>query len=280
MIIIIPGADFSTKNIGQVQVPIQWDVDALAYRTAIPAAAATFDYAKNKALNTFFKALKSNGIWSKIDSLYLPLFGYQEGSKNLKDPNSDNLGLPAPGAIASYSNKGVLFAGIFVKAGTVLAAKFNDSHFGFYNTTAGETTDTAQRVGIGIGPPAGSGFFVGRRTSTGANTCGFVLSSEYRAIIPNHDKSIGAMIGCANASLKLVGVQSGAEYRQFIGTEAQAFPSPTSPRSIIIGSYRADTLQAPLNTSIGLITLGAYLNEAEVGLYSTLQATLMNALTA
>ena len=73
----------TTKNYA-VTGSVTYDADALAYFTA--NTAITSDADKN-AINTFYLGLKSDGLYTKMKAMYLPIWGSATSSKwNLKDP--------------------------------------------------------------------------------------------------------------------------------------------------------------------------------------------------
>ena len=277
MITVIQGVDFSNVSIGTVQVPIDWDSDALAYKSAIPITSANFTYAKEKALNNFFKGLKTAQIWGKINRLYLPLFGAIEGSVNLKTPGLNGLGLPASGPIATYDANGVLFSGIF-SAGVITQAQLGDSHYGIYDTTNSE--EVSARVAIGLGPATGVVYSISRRNTSTSNLSLFAVDSTNRASIANHANSKGVLIGSMNKSIERMSVQSLGEYASYTAPSAGSIPINAMSRNIILGSSSANAYSFPLNGRIGLVTIGTYLNQSELALYSALQTDLITALMA
>lgn len=71
-----------------VSVAPTYDADAQAYFTANTAITSTAD--KN-AINTFYLGLKSDGVYTKINAMYLPLWGSASANKwNLKNPVDTN----------------------------------------------------------------------------------------------------------------------------------------------------------------------------------------------
>jgi len=78
----------TTKNYAVAGGAVAYDADALAYFTANTAITSTAD--KN-AINTFYLGLKSDGIYTKIKAMYLPIWGSASASKwNLVNPlNTD-----------------------------------------------------------------------------------------------------------------------------------------------------------------------------------------------
>ena len=72
------------KQKGKVAGAVTYDADALAYFTANTAITNTAD--KN-AINTFYLGLKTDGIYTKIKAMYLPLWSSPTANKwNLVNP--------------------------------------------------------------------------------------------------------------------------------------------------------------------------------------------------
>lgn len=71
MIIVLKGADFSANNIGQIDIPVDWQDETLAI-LAKQTRYTTSD-AQAIALNKFIYTLKEAGIYSKI-GLFVPVF--------------------------------------------------------------------------------------------------------------------------------------------------------------------------------------------------------------
>lgn len=269
MRIMVPGADFSSKNIGQVEVPITWDVDAAAYRAAIPTHAALFTYTQNRALNIFFKQLKSQGLWSKITNLYLPIFGQSEGGVNLKTPAS-NIGFPASGATATYDVKGIKF---LLGWTTPFTKDLTDVHAGFYNTTARADVDT---FCAGLSKSANE-FNLGRRVFTGKNAGLLLNAALQRPNLPNHLTSIGPMIGCSKLASNITSVLVDTDYT-FVN---QSFdPVDPNTSAFVLGGTTAGANTSIQDTSMGLFTFGSYLTDSEMTVYGALQTSLITALLA
>lgn len=266
---IVPGADFSSKHIDQVEVPITWDVDAAAYRAAIPTHAASFTYAQNRALNIFFKTLKTQGLWTKITHLYLPVFGQSEGGVNLKNPASI-IGFPASGATATYDVKGIKF---LLGWTTPFTKDLTDVHAGFYNTSARADVDT---LCAGIAKNANE-FIIGRRVFTGKNAGMLANSVLLRPNVPNHLTSIGPMIGSSKLSSNITSVLVDTEYTSV----AQSFdPVDPNTTALILGGTAAGANTSIHDTSMGLFTFGSYLTQSEMTNFGAMQTTLMTALLA
>ena len=92
MIIRLSRADFSANNIGKYEFPkelSQFTLDAIA------ASGKVMTDEQKYALEDFFTsigAIDNNGIWAKLDKVYIPFIGADvtKGLVNYKDNNLDN----------------------------------------------------------------------------------------------------------------------------------------------------------------------------------------------
>ncbi len=259
MILVASGANASANPIGQVEVPITWDADAAAYRAAIPVAAAAANYAKNKALNNFFKGLKTAGLWTKISHMYLPTFGQTEGGVDLKNPAS-NIGFPASNA--TYTAQGVNFALAWAMPYTLSTA---DIHVGAYNTTAPPDNTDIIRVSIG---QSSSNFQLGRRIQS-TRQAGMLYNS-----VTDHMATIGPMIGVNKSSIPMTATLIDSEYV----SNPQSYAGSTVTLNLSGTSAGANTNNP--NQTFGFYTFGTFLTQTEMATYGALQTTLMTALLA
>ena len=87
-----------------------YDTDAQSYFTANTSITSTAD--KN-AINDFYLGLKSDGVYTKINAMYLPIWGSAATSKwNLKDPRDLDAAYRATFTTGiTYSSSGILFNG-------------------------------------------------------------------------------------------------------------------------------------------------------------------------
>lgn len=267
MIIIVKGANFSANNIGQVDVPIAYDADARAYLDAIPATDAILSEDKKKAINSYFKSLKSGGLFSKINHLYLPIFGRVDGSVNLKNPLI-NLGLPSSGA--TYDAQGVLFTTGWVAI--PISVSMRESLGGIYNTTQVVATGTTPASAFGY--TGGSGYFKRKGSSNFSN---MILTATNRV-----DGLAGsaAFTGLLAGSFSFTGNYMVGTDGTNVMSDATVLASevPDSTINPTIGSLQS--LSEPLNAKIGLIVFGSPFTAIELEAYRSLTATLMAALLA
>ena len=127
---------------------VTYDADALAYFTANTAITSAAD--KN-AINTFYLGLKSDGIYTKIKAMYLPIWGSAATSKwNLKDPRDLDAAFRLTFTTGwTYSSGGITGNGTSAYADTFLTPRSNltsmNSHFSVYSRT--NTTGTSVDLG-------------------------------------------------------------------------------------------------------------------------------------
>ena len=117
---------------------VTYDADALAYFTANTAITSAAD--KN-AINTFYLGLKSDGIYTKIKAMYLPIWGSAASSKwNLINPLDTNAAfrLTFHGTSWTYSTSGITpnnaYADTYLNSQLDLINSSN--HVSFYSRTA------------------------------------------------------------------------------------------------------------------------------------------------
>ena len=98
------------------------DADATAYLAAVVAAGGTVDATITSATNTLFEGLKSDGIYSKINRLYLFLGAVQNSMAiNAKSPGTNNMTFnggwthtvsgSTPNGTTGYANLGIVGSG-------------------------------------------------------------------------------------------------------------------------------------------------------------------------
>lgn len=125
-----------------------YDADAQAYFNANTAITSTAD--KN-AINTFYLGLKSDGIYTKIKAMYLPIWGSASASKwNLVNPLDTNAAFRISFATGmTFTSGGMTSNGTSGYADTWLNSStdltLNNTHISFYS----RTNNTLQQVEIG-----------------------------------------------------------------------------------------------------------------------------------
>ena len=149
---------------------VTYDADALAYFTANTAITSAAD--KN-AINTFYLGLKSDGIYTKIKAMYLPIWGSAASSKwNLKDPRDLDAAFRLTFTTGwTYSSSGITPNGTSAYANTNLTPStapltLNNTHLSFYSRTTGNLGN----VDIGQLWVNGGAQAYGLYSSSGRNT--------------------------------------------------------------------------------------------------------------
>jgi hypothetical protein len=137
------------KNLFKSNVKVgggaSYDADAQAYFTANTAITSNAD---KTAINDFYLGLKTDGIYTKIKAMYLPIWGSASSSKwNLVNPLDTNAGFRLTFATGfTYSNSGITGNGTSSYANTFFNSSVNmistTGHLGFYSRT--QTASSSQ----------------------------------------------------------------------------------------------------------------------------------------
>lgn len=128
---------------------VAYDTDAQAYFTANTAITSSAD--KN-AMNTFYLGLKSDGIYTKIKAMYLPVWGSAASCKwNLVNPLDTDAAYRLNFSTGwTFSSGGITptnaYADTFLVPSTNLILQNN--HFSYYSRTSGNPS--ASQIFIGV----------------------------------------------------------------------------------------------------------------------------------
>ena len=183
----------TTKNYA-VAGGVTYDADALAYFIANTSITSTAD--KN-AINTFYLGLKSDGIYTKIKAMYLPIWGSAASCKwNLVNPLDTNAAFRLTFSTGiTYSSSGITFNGTSSYANTYFIPNINMSlnsgSIGYYggnnlgsqiNKTALGAVNSGQLTAI---EPSFSGYGLFGNVNDGSstwtantNTLGFIFATR------------------------------------------------------------------------------------------------------
>ena len=244
---------------------VAYDADAQAYFTANTAITSSAD--KN-AINTFYLGLKTDGIYTKIKAMYLPIWGSAASSKwNLINNRSFDLSFTVNWL---YTSQGILgdgastYADTFVNPTTVLT--LNSTHLSIYSRTStassnwqdiGNTVPPAQfSISAGYANVAYSDCYnynTGRISQANTDAKGFYLQSRTTSAIHKFFKN-GSQFGTTNTGA------SGSFTNQ----------------SIYIGAIRQSS-SAPYNSArqYSFASIGDGLTDAEASNFYTRVNTLM-----
>ena len=248
---------------------ITYDADALAYFTANTAITSTAD--KN-AINTFYLGLKSNGIYTKIKAMYLPLWSSASANKwNLINPVDTDAAFRLTFSTGwTHSSSGMTpngtsaFADTFITPSTNLT--LNSMHLSYYSRTNANTASNE------IGSWEGNGFhytMMSLRQSNNSNrSSSFIQCTSGSASFIDSD-SLGFYIGTRTASNSTVIYKNGTNSNSITNTS-----TGQSTRKIYIGvangnSFNYSTKQCSFST------IGDGLTSTEASNLSSRVNTLM-----
>lgn len=263
MIIVLKGADFSANNIGQIDVPIEYEPETLAYKLEILPVSSGWDFQTNRAINRFVRNLKSSGLWPKITHLFLPVFGRVHGGVNLKDP-AYNIGFPETNA--TYSENGVLFAQPFQ---TPNFFNLKEQHVGTYNSTAGANqADAMNSIAA-----SQYEFLLGRNPGNSAS--GFrIQGGTINALVSGRRISTGPLMGSHSQSVGII--------RALVDTEVVSTASSNTTQSassrLFLGGNQSGSASGTAKSYNAIFTFGAPLTGEELSVYGALQTELMTVL--
>ncbi len=174
----------TTKNYA-VAGGVAYDADAQAYFNANTTIISAAD--KN-AINTFYLGLKSDGIYTKIKAMYLPIWGSASASKwNLVNPLDTNAAYRLTFSTGwTYTAQGILGNGTSAYADTNLVPSTSGiqlykGHLSAYSQTSAK-------------PTAAADFFLGDASNTGTwnNLEYFGLGSNNTQIYMVQHSSVSA----------------------------------------------------------------------------------------
>lgn len=272
MVIKLTGADFSSNNIGKLNLLATLSSETKAL---LANYSRRLTSEQNYAVQDFIQGLKDNGIWTKIGNLYLPVLagnlsevlynvktGTMDGSLNTNGYVLQNNGLNVK---PETSSKDTLALSTLVN--------YNGSqqnlHALFYNTT--EITATADNKDFLTGTDA-NGFAI----YSVSNTSFTVKTDGNIDVIPT-----SKMLAKTTPSLKGI-VQStggnmavGSDNPTIGGTPISTDNTYTNAKFKILGlpsAFRRNT------ADYGLISLGYALTETEAAKYSELSDEFMRKL--
>lgn len=250
---------------------VLFDADALAYITANTAITSTAD--KN-AINTFFLGLKSDGIYTKMKAMYLPIWGTSANCKfNLVAPNgSYNLTFQTGW---TFSSGGMTNTAAYAETGLVAQSVFPTTsiHLSTYSRTQ-IIQNTAFRTEIGAYD--GTNFTgmsqqydnFGKYFSAGPN------NASYQLPVPNTISSAvttGLQIGNRLSNVMKV-FQNGTQLATKTVTN-----SSLSTNSFFIGAYKNQSGGSAdySNRQLSFASIGDGLTDAEATNLNNRVNTLM-----
>jgi len=263
----------TTKNYAVAGGAVVYDTDALAYFTA--NTAITNDADKN-AINTFYLGLKSDGIYTKIKAMYLPIWGSAASSKwNLVNPVDSDAAFRLTFTTGwTFSSSGATPNGTSAYCNTFIipSSNFNNTtfnHLSYYSRTNNNNID----------------FLMGSRNS---NETALILSGRDTFWGYYCDNSSSTYRNSYNTTLRntaamSIGTQQGSNIKVFRNnnliaqnTEVKFALSTFGNRNIIIGAWDNNgTISNYTNKQCSFVSIGISLSDTDVNnLYSRVQ-TLM-----
>ncbi len=243
---------------------VAYDTDAQAYFTA--NTAITSDADKN-AINTFYLGLKSDGVYTKIKAMYLPLWSSASSNKwNLKDPRDLDAAFRLTFSTGwTHSSGGMTPNGTSAYANTFIPGNTFSSnvHLSFYSGTQtvggafemgssdGTTTTLSNRPAVNCG--LGGLTTINFTTTTDAR--GFWIGSKrsntdrevYRNGASQNTVTTSITNAFASMNIWIGGVNS---------NNSLGFPSSKQSRFVSIGLGLTDTEASNLSSRVN--TLMAY----------------------
>lgn len=228
---------------------VLFDADALAYFTANTAITSTAD--KN-AINTFFLGLKSDGIYTKMKAMYLPIWGTSANCKwNLKDPRDLDAAFRLTFTTGwTYSSGGITPNGTSTYANTYLtpSTNFNNTTFNHLSYYSRTNSAVAFEYVMGSSATGTMSMIIRRDTNLGFGFADYASGTNYRAAFGSVTNSLGFF----TFSQK--------------GTTAKLFKNNTT-----IASNTSATLNASLSTNT--IILGAINDASTINGYTNKQCS-------
>ena len=257
---------------------VAYDTDALAYFTANTAITSSAD--KN-AINDFYLGLKSDGIYTKIKAMYLPIWGSAASCKwNLVNPVDSNAAfrLTFHGTSWAYSSSGITptnaYASTFLIPGTNLTN--NNSHISVYLRTnsdnAGCDIGIQDDMGVGVVP---STYYLMPRNSN--ILYGTIQTDDPNRVSGANTDSRGFYITSRTTSTSLKQYKNSSIF----GTNSNTSTGTRARYSMPLGAVRyindagIDTYSNYSNREQSFASIGDGLTDAEASNFYTRVNTLM-----
>lgn len=248
---------------------VAYDADALAYFTANTAITSAAD--KN-AINTFYLGLKTDGIYTKIKAMYLPIWGSAASCKwNLINNRTFDLSFSTGW---TFSSSGATPNGTSAYCNTFIipSSNFNNTtfnHLSYYSRTNNNNID----------------FLMGSRNS---NETALILSGRDTFWGYYCDNSGSTYRSSYNTTLRntaamSIGTQQGSNIKVFRNnnliaqnTEVKFALSTFGNRNIIVGAWDDNgTISNYTNKQCSFVSIGISLSDTDVNNLYTRVQTLM-----
>jgi len=267
----------TTKNYANAGGAVAYDADALAYFTA--NTAITNDADKN-AINTFYLGLKSDGIYTKIKAMYLPIWGSAAACKwNLVNPLDTNAAFRLTFTTGwTYSSGGITptnaYASTFLIPGTNLTN--NNSHISVYLRTNSDNTgaDIGIQDDMGVGVVQSTYYLIPRNSNI---LYGTIQTNDPNRISGANTDSRGFYITSRTSSTSLKQYKNSSIF----GTNTNASTGTRARYSMPLGALRyindagSDTYGDYSNRQQSFASIGDGLTDTEASNFYTRVNTLM-----
>jgi hypothetical protein len=240
---------------------VTYDTDAQAYFTANTAITSSAD--KN-AINTFYLGLKTDGIYTKINAMYLPLWSSATGNKwNLKNPLDTDAAYRLNFTTGwTHASTGMTPNGTSAYANTFLLANTfsTDVHLSFYSGT--QTVGGAFEISCSNGTSSVSVRPAVNAQIGGTTALNFTTTTDAR----------GFWIGTKRSNTDREIYRNGVSQATLATNITTAFPS----LNIWLGGLNNNnSLSFPSSKQIRLSSIGTGLTDTDASNLSNRVNTLM-----
>lgn len=280
MIITLQDADFSTRNIGKIEVPRELNAFTLA---AIEASGNTsMSKAQKIALDIFFEEVgafggKSN-IWNKFDFAYIPFIA-DNLSKSMVDYKTNNVDFVPDATYWSMVNRGIKpstnvpSTSGFTKEDYVFDQ--NSKSLVVLNTENLLYSGTSSETSLGVGTSANKtlnsykNWGINAYGATHAQASVFIRfgagSQAYSTILEGTDKADARttrVISCDGTNI--YALMGDGQYKTSILSAEQKGQRDTEPHKLFLfGSWTSAAI-SNTKTAAGALLLGSYLTQTEM----------------
>lgn len=248
---------------------VTYDADAQAYFTANTAITSAAD--KN-AINTFYLGLKTDGIYTKIKAMYLPIWGSASSSKwNLINNRSFDL---TYGSGMTFNSGGMLPNGTSAYANTQLIPSSaygvdHNKHMSFYSRTNAATGSVSSSIGSSNST---SGYC--RMTIRGAsNQLAYVYGGTNGTYVSTETNSLGFYLSNRSTSSASQLYKNGSLIGN--GNSTNSTTSNIPQQLLICAAFDVSSITYYDNKQCAFASIGDSLTSTEVANFNTRLNTLM-----
>lgn len=247
---------------------VSYDADALNYFNANTSITSTAD--KN-AINDFYLGLKSDGIYSKIKAMYLPIWGTAASSKwNLVNPIDSNAAYRLTFSTGwTFSSGGMTPNGTSAYADTFLTPStsllLNSTHLSYYSRTNVNITS------VEMGAQHTNGLDYSIIQIRNSNLTYYLINSTILGVQSGADtNSQGFYLGTRTASNVINGFRNSTKILSGT-TNSTSLPNI----KIILGAFNSTSSIIYSTKQCSFSSIGDGLNDTEAANFYTRVNTLM-----